>query len=311
MSLGGSDLNLLIALRALLEQGNVTRAGERLGISQPTMSAALSRLRRHYGDELLVRFGRDYELTPLARALLPEVQRTIPLIERALLLEDAIDPGASTRVYDIATSDYAAMFLEPVLRRRFTEQAPGVSLRLHPVPPDMHARELGILDFDVMVAPLGFGFTGESVELFQDRFVCIVDPANPALVDGQLSLRAFESLQHARGVKGIAHLTPYERHLAEIGVKTNVRVTATGWLPLPFVVSGTELVGVVPERLARRMARIAQVAVVEPPFGDVELVEALWWHPSRTAEAGNRWLRGLVREAAAMLGPPSDRKSVV
>ena len=300
-TLAGSDLNLLVALRALLEQGNLTRAGAQLGVRQPAMSVALARLRQHYNDELLVRVGRDYELTPLARALLPEVQRTVPLIEHAFKLDDEVAPETSTRAFDIAMSDYASILLEPHLRQGFTDRSPGASLRLHHVPPDMHDREQGMLDFDVMVAPLGVGFIGESIELFRDRFVCIVDRDHPALVSGDLSLDDFLRLGHARAVKGAAHLTPYERHLAEIGVKTDVRVTATGWLALPFVVSGTELVGILPERLARRMATLTGTTVVDPPFGNVPLVEALWWHPSRDGDPANRWLRRLVQESARPL----------
>jgi DNA-binding transcriptional LysR family regulator len=297
-SLAGSDLNLLIALRALLEQRNLTRAGAQLGVGQPAMSVALGRLRQHYGDELLTRVGRDYELTPLARTLLPEVERAIPLIERALRLEDAA-PMASVKTFDVALSDYAATLLEPYLRRAFTDRSAEAWVRLHPVPEDMHLRQQGLLEFDVMVAPRGFGFAGESVELFHDRFVCVVDKEHPALVNGELSLDAFRELDHARAAKGPGHLTPYERHLAELGIRTNVRVTATGWLPLPFVVEGTDLVAIMPERLARQMTPIARIAVVEPPFGDVPLVEALWWHPSREADPSNRLLRQLIREAVA------------
>ncbi len=81
MSLGGTDLNLMVALKALLEEGNVTKAGAKIGKSQPAMSTALARLRRHYQDELLVRVGRDYELTPFAKALVPSVQQTLQCVE--------------------------------------------------------------------------------------------------------------------------------------------------------------------------------------------------------------------------------------
>lgn len=299
MSLAGRDLNLLVALRALLEQGNVTRAGDRLGISQSAMSSSLSRLRRHFGDELLVRMGRDYELTPLARSLLPLVQETLPVIEQALRLEGEFTPATSGRSFDIALSDYATMLLSPYLCDQLSADAPGTTVRLHNTPPDMHMREMALLDVDLLVAPLGFGFTGESVELFSDRFVCIVDRAHPAVVDGRISLAAFARLPQARGVLGTGNLTPYERRLAEIGVKTEVRVTTTGWLPLPSIVTGTELVAIVPERLAYQATALADIAVVEPPFGDVELVEALWWHESRTLDSASRWLRGVLHEAAA------------
>src|ERR1700755_2208849 len=95
MSLGGTDLNLVVALRALLEEGNVTRAGEKIGKSQPAMSTALARLRRHYQDELLVRVGRDYELTPFARALVPSFQQTLSSVELALDTGRRFDPATS------------------------------------------------------------------------------------------------------------------------------------------------------------------------------------------------------------------------
>src|SRR5580698_2886314 len=96
MAIGGVDLNLLVTLRALLEEGNVTHAGERVGMSQPAMSIALGRLRRHYKDELLVRAGRDYSLTPLAKSLLPSVQESLRLIDVALELSDGFSRRPAT-----------------------------------------------------------------------------------------------------------------------------------------------------------------------------------------------------------------------
>ena len=95
MSLGGTDLNLMVALKALLEEGNVTKAGAKIGKSQPAMSTALARLRRHYQDELLVRVGRDYELTPFAKALVPSVQQTLQCVELALDTGRRFDPATS------------------------------------------------------------------------------------------------------------------------------------------------------------------------------------------------------------------------
>src|SRR3954454_19748276 len=99
MALGGTDLNLLLPLRVLLEEGNVTRAGRRLALSQPAMSAALARLRRKFDDELLTKTGRDYELTPFAQELLPEVQHALRLMGRALRVEEVFDPASSERTF--------------------------------------------------------------------------------------------------------------------------------------------------------------------------------------------------------------------
>lgn len=125
MTLGGTDLNLLLFLRVLLEEGNVTRAGARLEVGQPAMSAALAKLRRRFDDELLVRAGRDYELTPFARDLLPEVQRAVRLMARALDLENHFDPGTSERTFRLAMSDYAVSVLHEPLVRLLAASAPG------------------------------------------------------------------------------------------------------------------------------------------------------------------------------------------
>jgi DNA-binding transcriptional LysR family regulator len=301
MRVGGADLNLLVALQALLEEANVTRAGDRVGMSQPAMSAALSRLRRRYNDELLVKVGRDLELTPLARALLPQVQQTMPLVEQALGLDKRFEPHRTTRSFSIACSDYAMLVLAPALRRRLQDDAPDLRVDYRPLPTDLIRRPLVILDADMFVGPRGSGFEGRSVDAFHDRFVCVVDPGNSRLVDGRLTADDLRELPWARAVLGPDQLNVVERRMAEVGFDYRSGVTARGWLPLSFVVQGTDLVALMPERLARRIAPLAGVVVVEPPFDDIALPEALWWHPSRDHDPGHRWLRAVVTQVAESL----------
>jgi len=297
MTVGGMDLNLLVALRAMLEEANVTRAGERIGMAQPAMSTALARLRRHYRDDLLVRVGRDYELTPFARSLLPLVEQTMPLVEQALALRDDFAPATSTRAFSVTLSDYSFTVLNAPLLRQVEDQAPGVRLDFSPIPWDMHVSDRGLLQYDFLVGPLGCGFTGENTVLFDDRFVCVTDPRHERLSGGTLSLEDFEGLPHAVASFG-PNLTPLDRALSSRGIRQNTRVSTVGFLPLPFVVAGTDLVAVLPERLARLVSDLAMVTIVEPPFGDIELVEALWWHPTRESDPGHRWLLGLLRDLA-------------
>jgi DNA-binding transcriptional LysR family regulator len=329
--IGGIDLNLLVALGALLEERNLTRAGEKINMSQPTMSGALARLRQHFGDDLLVRSGRQYVLTPMAERLLPAVQEALRQVERTLEVTPEFDATTSERQFSLALSDYAVTVLIEPLLRRVHELAPGVGLELSPIPPDMQESDRGLLQHDLLIGPLGFRFLGRSEVVFRDRFVCIVDPANPRLRysggddppepprsvgthppgrggsarDGWLSLADLGELPHAAATFGHAGLNPAERALAELGVRRNVQVTTVGWLSLPFVVAGTDLVAVVPERLARRVAAAAGVAVAEPPFGRVELVEAAWWHPMRTADPALAWLRTILSEVAQSLDTQS------
>ena len=177
MALGGTDLNLLVPLKVLLEEGNVTRAGHRLELSQPAMSAALARLRRRFDDELLIRAGRDYELTPFARDLLPEVQHAVRLMARALHLEDEFDPATSRRSFRMAMSDYAIAVVHEPLVRLMHETAPGVRLTIENLGPESRSSDRVLLDYDALIAPLGFGFPGESRPLWRDRMVLIATAA--------------------------------------------------------------------------------------------------------------------------------------
>src|SRR4051794_7101837 len=153
MALGGTDLNLLLPLKVLLEEGNVTRAGQRLELSQPAMSAALARLRRRFDDELLVRSGRDYELTPFARDLLPEVQRALRLMGAALHLEDEFDPTPSERTFRLAMSDYATAVVHEPLVRLVQGEAPGVRLLIAHLGPGVRESPTSLIEHDALVAP--------------------------------------------------------------------------------------------------------------------------------------------------------------
>ena len=284
------DLNLLLALRTLLEEENVSRAAERIGVGQSSMSSALSRLRTQFNDELLVRVGRNYQLTPLARQLLPQVQLTIPLIENALGSGAPFDPATSTRVYRFMMSDYASIELAPLFNR-VRELAPNISIEITPLPeiPTDSQREL--LSHDFIAAVPGIGIEGEHAELFVDHYVCIVDPGNPAAKKGSLSWEDFIAMPQAVSDFGRAHLTPAERRMRELGFSREAHVTTSSFLPLLSVIPGTDLVAVLPKRLADRFASLSDIISVPAPFGEVEIHETLYWHQSHNSDPAHVWLR--------------------
>jgi DNA-binding transcriptional LysR family regulator len=296
--ISGLDLNLLVALEALLEDRNVTRAGERINMSQPTMSSALARLRLHFGDELLVRSGRQYRLTPAAERLLPTVQEALRQVERTFTRTLEFDPATSARRFSLALSGFSIAVLSEPLVRRVRELAPGVRLELWPIALSIQETDRGLLQHDLLIAPVGFRAGGQPEVIFRDRFVYLVDPGNPRLREGRLSLEDLAVLPHAAATLPHAELDPVGQVLDELGVAREVLVTTAGWLPLPFVVAGTDLVAAVPERLARQVAGAARVAVAEPPFGRVELAEAAWWHPMRAADPALAWLHDVLTEVS-------------
>lgn len=302
MPLGGTDLNLLLPLKVLLEEGNVTRAGLRLDLSQPAMSAALARLRRRFDDELLVRAGRDYELTPFARDLLPEVQHAVRLMAKAMQLEDEFEPATSERSFRLSMSDYAIAVIHDPLVRLVSATAPGVRLVIEHLGPDARSSPRVLLEYDALVAPLGLGFPGASRPLWRDRMVVVADRHHPRLRDGALTLDDLRELPHAVATFGPGILTPVDRAFGELGIDRRIALQVAGFLPLPFVVEGTDLVAVVPELLARMHVRNGgSVVLVEPPFDEVVLAEGYWFSPDRLSDPAHRWLFARLDEMAEAL----------
>jgi DNA-binding transcriptional LysR family regulator len=303
MALGGIDLNLLVILQALLEEGNVTRAGIVVGMPQPAMSHCLARLRRHFKDELLVRTGNGYDLTPFARSLLPQVQESTRLIGHALVPGQR-QQAADERTFAVSLCDYSMTVLGKPLLRRVRELAPGTSLQMRLATPDLADGGRELLGCDLLIAPAGFRPGGYPEEACRDRLVYVADRANPGLRDGTLSIDALRALPHAAARFPHPGTDPAAVALERLGITPNVVITTGGWLPLPFLVAGTDLVAAVPERIARRLAVAAGVAVTEPPFEAPELIEAAWWHPMHATDPALTWLRTILREVAAHLDAP-------
>ena len=296
------DLNLLLALGALLEDRNLTRAGERIGMSQPAMSAALARLRRHFGDDLLEREGRGYKRTVFGEQLLPAVREALRQMETTMQRSPRFDPAESDREFSIAASDYTVSILADPLLLLVKQRASRIRLNLHPIPASLPSSSAVLSTDDLLIGPVGYDFPGRHLELFRDRFVCVVDPAATGLSDGTtLSLDDLARMPHAAPTFAPGSHTPVDRALGELGVTPRVRVTVFGWLSVPFVLAGTGMVAIMPERMARLAIRSAPLAVLEPPFGLVELVEAAFWHPSRTDDPAVRWLLSTLQEAAREL----------
>ena len=191
--LANLDLNLLVSLNALLEERSVSRAAARLGLSQPSLSAALSRLRRHFHDDLLSRVGNNYELTPLAAQLAEQVTTALAAVGRVFASEPDFDPATAEREFTVLVSDYAITVLGPALAT-LLQQAPSVRLRLHQVAiPVVNAASQALRDVDAMVLPHGYLSDLPSQQLFTDRWVCIVAADHPGIGE-KLTMTDLEEL---------------------------------------------------------------------------------------------------------------------
>jgi len=290
MELSKIDLNLLVPLQALLEEANVTRAGDRVNMGQSSMSSALSRLRTTFDDELLVRMGRDYELTPLAKLLLPQVQATLPLIEQVLGSGEPFDPCATSRSYRLLMTDYVMLELKSRLAQVLEV---GVNLRIEilPLPDNPLDSEHSMTMNDFVIAEPGIGIDGASSELFTDEYVCLMDAHNPVAAQGEITWDQLAQLPYAVCDFGSHHLTPPERKMRELGLAYAPQISTSSFLSLPQVIGGTDLVAVVPSRLAQRLGAATGTVAVSLAEQRINLVNTLFWHPAHDSDPSHLWLR--------------------
>lgn len=297
----GIDLNLVPLLHVLLEVRNVSRAADQLQISQPAASTGLARLRRHFDDELLLRVGRKYELTPFAQSLVPLVDETMHRIQRMSGARSAFDPETTGRTFIIAASDYAATLLVGPMRRILQQEASGVSVEF--VPTSSISGEVSEFSrMDLLIAPAGYGMPGASRQLFRDSFVAIVGAANPVLDQRSITLAELAKLPHAVGFFGEGIRTPADKLFEQLNLKRNVAAVTNGFLALPLLVDGTDLVAAVPRMLAARAQQADAIAILELPLEqEAFLVEAMFWHPIQNDDPANTWLRSVVIRSSAQL----------
>ncbi|WP_121749935.1 LysR family transcriptional regulator [Streptomyces sp. E2N166] len=296
MQLSRLDLNLVVALRALLEERNVTRAGQRVGLSQPAMSAALARLRRHFDDDLLARVGGHYELTALGQVLLDRTSTAYDVLERLFASQADFDPAKESREFKLVASDYAVAVFGTELARVVHEEAPGIRLRFAQTPPTVvDATDTLLSTTDGLLMPHGVISDFPATDLYQDRWVFLVADDHPS-VDEHLTLHDLARLPWVTYQR--TYDAPAVRQLGMLGIEPRVEVSVDSFQLLPLLVAGTGRIALIQARLARLMEPLAAVRAVEPPYEAVPLREAMWWHPVHTHDAAHIWLR----ETAARVG---------
>lgn len=297
MNLASLDLNLLVALDALLREASVSRAADRIGLSQPATSHALRRLRELMGDPLLVRAGMRMELTPRAEALREPLAAALAQV-RALFAEEVFDPATSRRGFKAMIPDVCTSVLLPGIVRRLEAEAPHVRLTLAPFrSPGMVTAEFARA-LDLIVAYQAHDFPGfHRQRLYQDSDVLAVRNGRPGA--HRLSkLEGFLAARHVAVVSRGESIDPIDAWLDELNLKRDVVLTAPTYLQALEAAARTDLVAFVPSRLLAAMGRDLGLRRVEPPL-DTGHDEQDLLHPTRLhADPASIWLRGIVLDVA-------------
>ncbi len=297
------DLNLLITLDAVLAEGSVARAAQRLRLSPSAMSRSLARLRETTGDPLLVRVGRGLVPTPRALELRAQVSRLVEDAKVVLRPAEKIDPQQLVRTFTLRTRDGFVDNFGPDLIARAGEQAPGVRLCfVQKADKENTALRDGSVDLETGVLDSGTGPELYTRSLFRDRFIGVVRLGHP-LCKGKVGAARFAQGRHIGLSRRGADKGAIDEALAALGLERQIATTVGGFASALALARGSDLVASVPERHTGNLR--AGMHSFALPFALPEFTVSLLWHPRLDADQGHRWLRGLVVEscAAALTSP--------
>jgi DNA-binding transcriptional LysR family regulator len=301
MNIASLDLNLLRVFNALMQERSVTRAGERIGLSQPAVSSALNRLRHLVGDQLFVREGNTMVPTPRALALGTAIQDAMTSIDMVFSEQSAFDPRTASRVFRILGSDYFSTMLMPELSRRVLAEAPAVLLQFLDGGPRAMPHVLSEGTIDLALSPptetpewAAFQF------LFTSRLVLVAKAGNSAIAEagiragGVVPLDLFCSLPQAICSTDGGLSTATDAALASQGRRRHVLLTMPHFHALALAIAQGHVVGALPVQFARIIAPSQGLALYELPVGGEELAMGMYWHRRYDADSAHAWLREQV-----------------
>lgn len=289
------DLNLLIALDALLSEGSVAGAARRMNLSAPAMSRTLSRIRHALGDPVLVRAGRQLVPTPRAIELQGPVRALVEEAQMLLRPEGAADPSTLQRSFTIRASDYAVGVFAAGLAAAAARQAPGVTLRFADQDKeDVNALREGRIDLDIGV----IGNMGPEIRvqtLLQDRFVGVVRDGHP-LLQGEMTAGRFAAATHISASRRGRARGLIDDALEQLGLSRRVTLVIPSFYAALFTAASSDFVAALPRGVVTRAAALGlAVQFFDLPVTVPTVTVMQAWHPRFDRDSGHRWLRQLVK----------------
>lgn len=296
MDLHGIDLNLLVAFDALMAERSVTKAARRIGRTQPAMSAALSRLRGLFDDQLFVR-GRDgLQPTPRAAELAEPLRRALDEIGRTIGFSQTFDPAQSRLLLNVALQEHATFKVLPKLLACLHRQAPGTRLNVRAYTARDHAVALldaGEADVAIGVPPSGAPGRILTRALFEERYVCVLRK-NHSAAGKPLDLHTFLSLEHLLVSPEGDRFGHMDTALAERGLTRSLAVTLTQMYAAPALIAASDLIATLMQGVVDLSGHADRLAVLDPPLPVAPCPYVMSWHRRNDAHPAQRWLRDCI-----------------
>ncbi len=303
MDLHGIDLNLLVAFDALMKERSVTKAGIRIGRTQPAMSAALARLRGLLKDELLVRGPQGLQPTPRALDLAEPLSRALAEIQRTLDFTQAFDPSTSSAAFTVGLSDHPTFALLPQLVARLAEAAPSATLHVR----NFSARDdaIDLLDAGEVDVTVGVPSTKTgrvlTQSLFEERFICIVRKDHPT-AKNPLDLDAFLALPHLLVSPENERFGHVDAALAKKGLQRRLALTLPNMYAAPLLIARSDMIATLMAGVVAASGHLDELVLLEPPLSLGSIPFVMSWHRRNDTHPAQRWFRTCISNAAPSMG---------
>jgi DNA-binding transcriptional LysR family regulator len=299
MNLASVDLNLLVAFEALMAERSVTRAGQRVGLGQPAMSAALSRLRLIFKDELLVRVpGAPMRPTTKGASLCRPVSEVLARVRQVFDAETEFDPSAARAVFRIATSDHPGTLVLPRFLEVLAREAPGIDVRLFALDKRDAFDLVDRNEIDLVIG--SFRNIPKRIRrqrLYTDGYVCIARRGNPHLGKrGTMTLEAYVAAPHVLVTLAADDRGVVDEVLAKHDLRRRVAVTVADFHLVPRIVERTDMIGHLPRRIAAELTHAFDLVVLDPPLPLPAWNVDVFWGGVSDAEPGAKWFRARLFE---------------
>lgn len=289
-----SDLNLLPVFLALIEERSVTRAAERLGMTQPALSNALTRLRAMLLDPLFVRERYGMQPTPKALELAPVIAAALASLDDVILGQQEFDPAKAKHQVAIAPNSYVEFVLVPALVARLRERAPGITVRLTPYGADL--AETGVVSGTTAMALGRFVDPPDNLvvqHLMDEGLSCIVRADHPQ-IDQKITKRQYEQLKHVNMLPPGRLRAGLFQVLERQGLRREVAVSVTHFLAIPEVIAVTDYCATLPNLICRRLAHDRRLKILPTPVDLGTFPVEMAWHVRYRHDQAHLWLRSLI-----------------
>lgn len=293
------DLNLLVALDMLLAERSITRAANRLNLSQSATSGVLARLREYFEDDLLVQVGRTMVLTPLAVSLEKPIRDVLLQVQSTVDTRPEFVPATSERHFKIISSDYPSTVLLAAVARRLHVIAPKVTMDIL-APHDGFIEQVDRGEVDLLIMPEKYLSAQHPQQmLFEDTYSCVVWSSN-SVVGSALTLDEFMQLGHVSTLFGVQRQAPSfeEWFMKSTGLARRVEVMTSTFSAMPQFVIGTNRVATMHTRLARVYAHYYPLRLLAPPVDFPRVVESMQWHKFFNKDPSHVWIRQILCDVA-------------